>query len=314
MDFLYLLEKIRNPVFDFFFLLITHLGEETLFLAVAIVFFWCVNKREGYYIMITGLIGTIANQALKLAFKIPRPWVRDPAFTIVESARAEAGGYSFPSGHTQNAAGTLGAVGVFSKKRWVAVAALVIIALVAFSRMYLGVHTPTDVSVSLFIAAVLLLVLYPVFSTDEAFRKFMPLVSVAATIASIGLVAFTMLTPDASADAENLASARENASKLLGCTLCLMPAYYLDKHFIRFETGAPWYAQVMKTVIGLALVLLLKEGLKMPLIQLFGNVFVAGAVRYFAVVFFAAVLWPVSFRFFAKMRIAPLDRLFDKKG
>ena len=53
MPFLYFLEGIRCGVLDSFFALITHLGEETFFLAVAIIFFWCINKREGYFIFIS---------------------------------------------------------------------------------------------------------------------------------------------------------------------------------------------------------------------------------------------------------------------
>ena len=118
MEFLYLLEKIRNPVSDFFFSLVTHLGEETVFLAIAIIFFWCIDKYRGYYVLMTGLLGTVINQWLKIVCRVPRPWVKDPDFTTVKNAQAEAGGYSFPSGHTQNIAGTFGAIGATSKKRW----------------------------------------------------------------------------------------------------------------------------------------------------------------------------------------------------
>ena len=314
MDFLYLLEKIRNPVCDFFFSLVTHLGEETVFLAVAIVFFWCVNKYEGYYIMITGLVGTVVNQALKLAFRIPRPWVRDPSFTIVESARAEATGYSFPSGHTQNVAGTFGAIGAYSRKRWVTVVTLTVIVLVAFSRMYLGVHTPTDVSVSLFVAAALLAVFYPVFSSEERFHKLMPIVAVISILLSVGLLLFAFLTNEGGVDAENLYNARKNASTLFGCTLCLLPVYLVDKHYTKFDTKAPWYAQILKVVIGLAVVLGIKSGLSAPLVALFGNEFVARGVRYFLIVAFAGILWPMTFGFFSKMRISALDNLFKKKS
>ncbi len=169
MQFLYLLEKIRNPVLDFVFSLITHIGEETVFLVLALLFFWCIGKREGYYMLIVGLVGTVINQMAKLIFKIPRPWVRDPNFTIVESARAEATGYSFPSGHTQNVAGTFGSVARGSGKKLVRILSTVIIVLVAFSRMYLGVHTPLDVGVSLVIAAALVFALYPLFSTGKGF-------------------------------------------------------------------------------------------------------------------------------------------------
>ena len=97
MKFLYFLESIRNPFLDKLFSVITMLGEETVFLAIAIIVFWCFSKRQGYYFMTVGFFGILCNQFLKLICRIPRPWVRDPNFTIVEAARAEATGYSFPA-------------------------------------------------------------------------------------------------------------------------------------------------------------------------------------------------------------------------
>ena len=108
MEVLYWLEGIRSPFLDTFFSLITHLGSETLFLAIAIIVFWCFSKTKGYYLMTVGFFGTLINQFLKLLCRIPRPWVKDPNFTIVEAAREEATGYSFPSGPTQNAVSVLG--------------------------------------------------------------------------------------------------------------------------------------------------------------------------------------------------------------
>ena len=90
-------------------------------MAAALYVFWCVDKRRGYYLLSVGFVGTLANQWLKIACRIPRPWVRDPNFTIVSSARAEAGGYSFPSGHTQCAAGWLGGIARFTRRRWLQV-------------------------------------------------------------------------------------------------------------------------------------------------------------------------------------------------
>ena len=66
MALLYFLEDIRVPVLNEFMLLITQLGEETAFLVVALVMFWCVDKRRGYYILTVGFLGTLANQFLKL--------------------------------------------------------------------------------------------------------------------------------------------------------------------------------------------------------------------------------------------------------
>lgn len=105
MGFLRLLESIRIPALNVFFSGITYCGDEIAFMVAAFALFWCVNKRTGYYAFLVGLFGTVGNQWLKIACRIPRPWVLDPNFTIVESARAAATGYSFPSGHTQNAVG-----------------------------------------------------------------------------------------------------------------------------------------------------------------------------------------------------------------
>ena len=110
MNLLYALERLRTPFWDAVFSAVTHLGEETVFMVAAILIFWCVSKEEGYYLLLMGFFGTVVNQFLKLLFRIPRPWVRDPDFTIVESARAQATGYSFPSGHTQNAVATFGGI------------------------------------------------------------------------------------------------------------------------------------------------------------------------------------------------------------
>ena len=108
MELLYFLEKIRVPGLNEFMLLITQFGEETAFLVLALILFWCVDKYKGYYILSVSFLGILANQFLKLLFRVPRPWVLDENFTILEQAREAAGGYSFPSGHTQTAVGAFG--------------------------------------------------------------------------------------------------------------------------------------------------------------------------------------------------------------
>ena len=149
MEFLYILEGFRVPGLNEFMLAITTLGEETALLVIALIFFWCVDKRRGYYLLFTCFTGTICIQVLKMIFRIPRPWVLDPNFTIVESAREAATGYSFPSGHTQCAAGLWGGIARSAKKRAVQIGGVALVLLVGLSRMYLGVHTPLDVGFSL---------------------------------------------------------------------------------------------------------------------------------------------------------------------
>lgn len=314
MGFLYFLESIRNPICDFFFETITHLGEETVFLALAIFIFWCVSKREGYYVLFAGFFGTIINQAAKLTFRIDRPWVKDPSFTVVGDAKIEATGYSFPSGHTQNIASTFGAIAAYNhKKRVINIISIVIIALVAFSRMYLGVHTPLDVAVSLLIALGLTLALRPLFVNEERFNKAFPWIVVSAAVASVALFIYVMcLGGDETLDPVNYASGLKNSCTMLGCMVGMLAVYYVDKFAVNFDTGAPWYSQIMKLALGLTGVLLLKSGLSAPLTALFGNEYVARAVRYFLVVTFAGAVWPMTFKYFAKLKIDALDSFGNK--
>jgi undecaprenyl-diphosphatase len=152
---------MRTPFLDFFFSIITHLGEETLFLAISILFFWCVNKREGYYILVTGLLGTVINQFEKLIFRIPRPWVIDPTFTPIDSAITEATGYSFPSGHTTATAAAMMALVITYGKKFLPIAAPAII-LMGASRNYLMVHYPTDVAAAMLVGTLAALCAYGV--------------------------------------------------------------------------------------------------------------------------------------------------------
>ena len=315
MEFLYFLEGLRNPVFDFFFELITKLGEETVFLVVAILFFWCVNKREGYFILLSGLFGTVINQTLKLVFRIRRPWVIDPNFDIVggDAVKEAASGYSFPSGHTQNISTTLGAVAAFKKGIIRRVICITVIALVAFSRMYLGVHTPLDVGVSLLIGAALILAFRPVFASEESFKKAYPFIVIGGFLCSVAYLIFVLcLASDTTLDPHNYESGLKNACTLFGCTLGLIGVYFADTYYVKFETEAKWYSQVIKVIVGLLGVLIIKSGLSTPLTLLFGNAYVARCVRYFLIVAFAGVLWPMTFKFFKKLEIPFLDRFTEK--
>ena len=215
MQLLYALQEIRTPALDAVMQLITRLGEETVFMVAAIVVFWCVSKKGGYYLLSVGFIGTVANQWLKIAFRIPRPWVLDPNFEIVESAREAATGYSFPSGHTQSAVGTFGGIARMTKTKWLRWVCIALALLVSFSRMYLGVHTPLDVGVSLVVATVLVLVLWPIVEKAEEKPAVLGWLLLAMLVFSGAFLAFLYLYPfPADVDAENFAHAVENAWKL----------------------------------------------------------------------------------------------------
>lgn len=305
MKVIYALESIRMPWLDTVMAAITHLGEETVFMVAALFVFWCVSKRHGYYLLAIGFAGTVLNQFLKLLFRIPRPWVLDSDFTIVESARAQATGYSFPSGHSQNAIGTFGGIARFTRRKWVRAAAIVVAVLVPLSRMYLGVHTPLDVGVAAVIAVALVFALYPLMERSDSRHGVMGAVLAVMLALAVGYLLFVSLYPfPADVDAANLASGVENAWKLLGATVGMLVGWWLDVRFIHFDTRAVWYVQLIKLVGGLALLLGIRAVLKAPLAAALGAG-AGGAVRYGVMVLFAAAVWPMVF--------APLCRALEKR-
>ena len=300
MDFLYLLQKIRVPGLNELMLAVTELGGEMPFLVIALIVFWCVDKRRGYYVLSVGFLGTLTNQFMKLWFRIPRPWVQDPNFTILEQAREAASGYSFPSGHTQNAVGTFGALVVTTKTKLVRYIALTLAVLVPFSRMYVGVHTPADVLVAAAIAVCFLLVLRPVvFDWDG---KYIPILLIAMTVLAAAFLCFVEFWPfPADIDLHNLESGIKNAYTLAGSLAGLIIVYFVDEKYLRFDTKAVWWAQIVKVALGLLAVLAIKSGLKTPIDALCGGHMVARAIRYFLIVIMAGIVWPLTFKWFSKL-------------
>lgn len=302
MELLYTLENIRTPLLDTVMGLVTNLGGEAVFIAAAIIVFWCLSKSCGYYMMTVGFAGTIINQFLKLWFRIPRPWVKDPGFTIVESARAEATGYSFPSGHTQNAFAVFGAPARYFKSAALRIVLVLLIALTAFSRMYVGVHTPLDVGVSLIVGTVLVFVIYPFFrDMDRSPKKVYIIFGIFIVMAAAFVVFVELYDFPADIDTDNYASGLKNAYMILFCAVGLLLTFYVDTKYVRFPTQAVWWAQIIKVVAGLGILLALKAVLKAPLLALFGGHSVAHGVRYFIVILFAGILWPMTFKYFARL-------------
>lgn len=302
MELLYFLEGLRTPAGDAFFSLITHLGEETLFIVAGLLVFWCIDKLQGYYLLIVGLTGTVINQFLKLWFRIPRPWVKDPNFTIVESARAEATGYSFPSGHTQSSVGIFGAVARRNKQLAVRMICIVICVLVPLSRMYLGVHTPADVGVSFLVALALIFGVYPMIQKGAEDAKIMRMIMAGMLAISIAYAAFVeFYVFPADVDLHNLENGTKNAYTMLGCILGVWLTYEVDSRFTQFCTDAVWWAQILKLVIGLAILLAIKASVKSPLLALTGGHHIADAIRYFLMVAFAGCVWPTTFKFWRRL-------------
>ncbi|MEA3459879.1 MAG: phosphatase PAP2 family protein, partial [Chloroflexota bacterium] len=131
-------QSFRSGFLDVFFQGVTFLGEENFYLLFLPLIYWCVDKRVGIGLAYISLSSIYLNSVLKPIFRIPRP--SDPRIAVLW----EANDPSFPSGHAQNAVANWGLLATqFRRRAFVALVALLIL-LIAFSRLYLGVHYPQD--------------------------------------------------------------------------------------------------------------------------------------------------------------------------
>ena len=215
---------------------------------------------------------------------------------------SSATGFSFPSGHTQNAVAAYGGMFCITKKLWVRVVCMALALLIPFSRLYLGVHTPLDVGVSFLIGWLLVLAFYPLLEEighrGEVLEHIWLILLVPA---ALFLLYALRVRAGASGDAANFDHAVKTAWTMLGLVLGAIVSVFADRHYTRFETQAVWWAQILKVVLGLALTLAVRVALKAPLTAAFGANSVGDGIRYFAVVLMAGTLWPMTFGWFSLM-------------
>ncbi|MEL7602808.1 MAG: phosphatase PAP2 family protein [Bacillota bacterium] len=302
MEILQALAAVRTPFWNTVFGYLTYFGEQTVFMAVGLIVLWCVDKKWGYRLFYMGLLGSAVNQLLKGIFLLPRPWVVDPSFQIVESARAAATGYSFPSGHTQGAAMLFGGLALWIRKRWMTVLCVAVVLTVGFSRMYLGVHTPLDVGVSLLCGALMVWLMAYLFKKADSGRGAVYVIGGAGLLLCAASVLYVVIAPTTPKNvAEFDSHGLESTYTLLGAMLGLIVIWWLDDRYLRFPVKAVWWAQALKCAGGIGVLLLLRVALKQPLNALFHGYEAADAVRYFLITVAAGALWPMTFPFFSRL-------------
>jgi membrane-associated phospholipid phosphatase len=167
------------------------LGSEDFFMMVLPLLYWSVDAALGLRVGIILLVGSSLNDAAKLAFHGPRPyWLS----TKVHAFATETS-FGLPSGHSSTAVGVWGMLASQIRKPWAWITAILVILLIGISRMYLGVHFPTDVVLGWLLGALILCIIMRLWEPTSVWLKERSLGGqiLASFVFSLGLILLAMI-------------------------------------------------------------------------------------------------------------------------
>jgi len=157
LDIIRLIQSGASPPLTFFMQVVSALGSSAAYVILIAFIYWCIDEKKGLRLGTVLLVSAWLNIVFKFLLEQPRPFFEgyDPSLGMVS---ADMGG--FPSGHAQNSLVVWLIIASWGKAKWQFVLAAIFCVLMAFSRVYLGVHFPTDILGGWLIGGVLLCVYF----------------------------------------------------------------------------------------------------------------------------------------------------------
>lgn len=272
------LESIRCVFLDVFFSAFTLLGEEIVIAAVIAVIYICFDKDLGERALLTVLSASCVTTGIKSAVRRPRPFVSGSVDKVANFLTEDLEPYmSFPSGHATASGAFFTALSVRKRRAYVIAPCAVLTFLVALSRLYLGVHYPSDVLAGLVVGigmAFLWALLY-----REAYHARLYVYLVFSVLTLI-----LLFIP---------ATQTESMFKMSAIAAASAAGLILEDKFIRFENTDKWVKRAVR--FGLTLLLAAIPYLLLSLLPQ-NNWFTF--LQYFATVFCALAGTPLLIRLF----------------
>ncbi len=272
LEILRSIQSIANPFLDILFQLITMCGEQIVLISIIAVIYWALDKKFGEYIAYSVLTSVLLNNTIKDIFKMKRPIGEKGIRTLREQT---ATGYSFPSGHTQNASSFYGAMAIYLKKRVMHIIATIMIILVGFSRLYLGVHYPKDVIVGGILGVLTSLICYKLYNKFE--NKML-----------LYVITFVIFIP-----ALTFAHSADFI-KGMGTYLGFIIGIYIEKKYVNFSVEGSTGNKIIRVLLGILILLTLQVGLKV----LLPSATIFSFIRYLLISLTGIGIYPMVFKKF----------------
>ncbi len=244
-------QSFRHPFLDALFQAATLLGEEEFFLLFLPFIYWCLDKKVGIGLAYISVFSNYLNSVVKLTFRLPRP--SDPRLVLLRTETSP----SFPSNHTQSAVVNWGYLVSQFRHEIFGIVAVVLILLIAFSRIYVGVHFPQDIVGGLLIGLLLLIAYNWVVRAIEK-RPFDLSLPIKLTLSVVIPLALLFAHPF---DVDGTYPA-ELAVTTMGAILGMSMGFVLEQEHIRFKVDGLWWKRGLRFILGMVLVAIFYLGLK----------------------------------------------------
>ena len=255
------LQQFRNGlggIFLDFLSKMTFIGDMNVVLIIMALIYWCVSKEFGSYLLMGWSGNRVVNGFLKVTACVYRPWIRDSRIIPDSAAQAGATGYSFPSGHSVNAASLFGGAAIRKElPRALRVTLWLLVVLIAFSRNYHGVHTPQDTLVGVTAGVLVMWLTTKLLRWVEAHPEKDILVMVVGIGISVLVAVFAALKSypvDYDASGALLVDGAKMAKdtyKGVGWCIGYLLGWVLEKRMIGFSTDVPMITRVTRLTTGL---------------------------------------------------------------
>ena len=250
-----------SPTLDLPFKALTFLGDESFYLIFMPLLYWCIDRRSGSRLFFLLLFSAYLNAIAKVLAHQPRPFAYDAQVQAIVPA---AGG-GMPSGHTQNTVVVWGYLAALSGKRisWL-IAALLMVG-IPFSRIYLGVHFPTDLIGGYLLGGIILIAFLlsaprlEIWLDEKGFAWQL-------LISLLGPLILILLNTGGDKYVLSMASV------LMG----VCAGFALERRFVRFSCQGPWRKRLIRYVLGGVVLFGLWGGLKLA----FSNMEPAALLRF----------------------------------
>lgn len=261
MNILLALQDFRNGAGSFltdFFVKMTFLGELNTVIVIMALIYWSVSKELGTYLLMGWSGNRLVNGAMKVTACAYRPWIRDARILPYGNSMTTATGYSFPSGHTMNAATVFGGGALrkeFSRALRIVLGLMVL--LVGFSRNYLGVHTPQDVLVGIVAGTSVMWLMLRLMRWIEAHPEKDLMVAGIGLLLGIAVAVYASLKGyPADYDAEGKlivdgAKMANDTFKGVGYCAGFLVGWVLERRLVGFSTEVALSTKISRAVIGL---------------------------------------------------------------